>query len=132
MDKQIANLIEETRSKYGFLTFLILRENELRCGIVQNETPKMIMFYDMTKLKDDSQKKRFLRYGDEWWWQRNQSVPIDRYIGYRFDEFQWILRGYPKKSLQSALIGPTLKLSDLYLKRIKKKRIDIVNRSVKL
>lgn len=130
MDTKMNSFIEETRAQFGFLTFLVMKDGEVRCGIVQNETPKMIMFFDMTRLKDEDQKKRFLAYGDEWWWQRSQSVPVDRYIGSRFDEFQRILRGYPKKSLTES-IGPTMKLAELYLKRIKKKRIDIVNRSVK-
>lgn len=122
-------LIEETRAKYGFLTVLELVDGEMKWGIVQDETPKMIMFFDMTRLREESHRRAFLQYGDEWWWGRNQSIPVDRFIGPRFDQFQSILVGYPKKAIKST-IGPTISITNLYLKRIKKKRIDIVNRTI--
>lgn len=134
LNQTMQQQIEETRARHEFLTFLVLAsdkhssEPDIRCGIVQNETAKMIMFFDFEKIKSEDAKRRFLKYADEWWWESNQSTPIDSFIGDRFEEFLPALTGYPKKSLECDPIGPRFSLADQYLKRIKKKRVDIVNR----
>ena len=118
--------IAETRAKHEFLTFIILENNDFRVGVVQNETPKIIMMYDFGKIHEESLKRKFLKYGDIWWWERNQSLPIDVFIGESFDTYQPMLSGFPKKNI-SEIIGPTFSISELYLKRIKKKKIEIIN-----
>ena len=50
------------------------------------------------------------------------------YIGQDFDIFGDALTGYPKKSIEE-MHGPTISLQEQYLKRVKKKKIEIVNRS---
>lgn len=119
--------IEASRQKHEFLSFLIF-ENTVKVGIIQNETTKLIMFYDFERIHTPENKKIFLRYADEWWWGSNQQVPIDSFIGRPFDIFQPVLTGYPKKSIKE-IIGPTFSLQK-YLKRIKKKKIEILNRRV--
>jgi len=118
--------IQDIRLRHEFLTFLIM-ENEARVGIVQNETPKIIMFYDLEKIRDPHMRMMFLEFGDNWWWGRSQRVPIDRFIGNRFENFQSILVGYPKKSVKR-LVGPRFNLREQYLKRVKKKRIELIGR----
>jgi hypothetical protein len=125
-DSKTLQDIEETRLNHPFLTFLLV-DTEIHVGVIQNETPKIVMFYDFGKIVNEEDKKRFMKYADEWWWGRNQSVPVDSFIGNRFDRFKMILVGYPKKLIQST-IGPTFSLQEKYLKRVKKKKIDIISR----
>jgi hypothetical protein len=124
LDQDTLDKINIIRAQHEFLTFLVL-EHEIVFGIIQNETQKIMMLYNIEKLRDLKQRERFLRFGDEWWWESNQQIPIDSYIGNRFDEFRQILIGYPKKSVINQ-IGPTFNLSEQYLKRIKKKKIEIL------
>jgi len=128
LDDNTLSRIEETRAKHEFLTFLIM-DDKIKVGIVQNETLKFIMLYDFEKIRDEEAKKRFLAYADEWWWGSNQAVPVDSFIGEPFDEFQHALTGYPKKPVKQ-IIGPTFSLAEKYLKRVKKKRIEIINRDI--
>ena len=130
IDDNTRQMIEEARAKHLFLTFFILPENGIRCGVVQNETSKLIRFFDFEKIISEDAKARFLEYADEWWWESNQAMPVDRYIGERFDEFQPTLRGFPRKALLADPIGPTFSLAAKYLKRIKKRRVDIISRTV--
>lgn len=127
LDTETLKRIEETRKKYEFLTFLIL-ENDIVMGIVQNETPKLVMIYQLDRIRDQKLRELFLRFGDEWWWGSNQSVPVNTFIGQRFEAFQTCLGGYPKKAI-TKIIGPTFNLADKYLKRVKKKRVEIINSS---
>jgi hypothetical protein len=116
--------IEVIRTKYEFMTFVIFKDDMIY-GIVQNETPKILMVYQFDLLRTDEEKKGFLDFGNEWWWGSNHSVPINLFIGDRFELFEYALRGYPKKPIET-MIGPTFSLADRYLRRVRKKRIEIV------
>lgn len=131
LNEETTARIEETRKQHAFLTFLIMGNDDIKVGVVQNENMKIIMFYDFEKIRGEDEKKAFLEMADEWWWGSNQSVPVNAFNGDRFDRFQHALKGYPKKSIQDT-IGPTFSLQNQYLRRIKKKKIEIVNRRVPL
>jgi hypothetical protein len=126
LDKDTLTQIEETRAEHEFLTFLVLTSGEVKVGIIQNETQKTIMFYDFEKIRDTQQRRLFLQFGDNWWWGSNQALPVDSFIGENFDVFHSALLGYPKKSIDE-IHGPTISLQEQYLKRVKKKKIEIVN-----
>jgi len=129
IDEETRMNIEETRAKHEFLTFLIMESGEVKVGIIQNENMKMVMLYDFEKIRGKIKRKQFLEYGDEWWWGSNQSVPVDSFIGDDFDCYHPALTGYPKKSI-CQVIGPSFSIQEQYLKRIKKKKIEIINRPV--
>jgi len=119
------NQINESREKSPFLTYLLMESGEIKVGIIQNETQRHYYFYDLSKIKNTPQQKKFLEHGDKWWWDSGQLIPINFFIGKEFDEFQESLGGLPKKSV-SKVIGPCFSLSALYMKRIKKRRIEIL------
>ncbi len=128
LDSKTRAQIEETRAEHEFLTFLLLTSGEVKVGIIQNESPKMVLFYDYEKIRDSERQKLFLQLGDSWWWGSNQALPVDSFIGEDFDIFGSALTGYPKKSIDE-IHGPTISLQEQYLKRVKKKKIEIVNRA---
>ena len=128
LDSKTRAQIEETRAEHEFLTFLLLTSGEVKVGIIQNESPKMVLFYDYEKIRDSEHQKLFLQLGDSWWWGSNQALPVDSFIGEDFDIFGSSLTGYPKKSIDE-IHGPTISLQEQYLKRVKKKKIEIVNRA---
>lgn len=124
IDDQTLKEIESTRKKYEFMTFVATKD-DIIVGIVQNETPKLLMIYQFDLIRTTNEKEQFLRFGDEWWWGSNHSVPINLFIGDRFEHYEYILRGYPRKPIEE-MIGPTFSLADRYLRRIRKKKIEIV------
>lgn len=123
IDPQTLEDIEQTRQKYEFMTFVVLKD-DIVVGIVQNETPKILMIYQFDLLRTTEEKEQFLQFGDEWWWGSNHSVPINLFIGDRFEAFEYALRGYPRKPIET-MIGPTFSLAERYLRRVKKKKIEI-------
>jgi hypothetical protein len=124
IDEQTLREIENTRMKYEFMTFIVMKDNIL-VGIIQNETPKIIRIYEFDCIKSIEEKERFLQFGDEWWWGSNHSVPINMFIGDRFEQYEYCLHGYSRKSIED-MIGPTFSLADKYSRRVKKKRIEIL------
>ncbi len=123
IDEEILQEIEDTRTKYEFMTFVVLKD-DIVVGVVQNETPKILMIYQFDLLRTLDEKEQFLQFGDEWWWGSNHAVPINLFIGDRFETFEYVLRGYPRKPIEQ-LIGPTFNLAERYLRRVRKKRIEI-------
>jgi hypothetical protein len=121
-------LIEKTRAQHEFLSFMIMKDSdEWRCGVVQNGSTRFISFYDLSKI-EDRDKAIFMEYADRWWWESGMSLPIDCYIGRPFDRFHEALSVVPRKGLECDPIGPVYSITDHYLKRVKKRRIDLVNR----
>lgn len=127
--QDLRHRIEETRQKHEFITFLILDDpNDWRCGVVQNSNNRFISFYDLSKITAEESRERFLKMADNWWWQSGQKIPIDLYVGKAFDEFQHALTTLPRKSLCEDPIGPTYSITEHYLKRVKKKRVELITR----
>lgn len=124
IDEQTLSDITTTRQKYEFMTFVVMKD-DIIVGIVQNETPKLLMIYQFDMIKTTEEKEQFLKYGDDWWWGSNHIVPINLFIGDRFERYEYILRGYPRKPIEE-MIGPTFNLAERYKTRIKKKKIEIV------
>lgn len=121
--------IEETRAKHEFLTFLILKDDAgWKCGVVQNVNNRFITFYDISKIRDEKALSRFMALADRWWWESSMALPIDAFIGPEFDEFRDALSTLPKKTLSKDPIGPVYSITEHYLKRVKKRRIELVNR----
>ena len=128
IDLETEKKITETRTKSPFLTYLVMASGEVKVGIIQNETQRHINFYDLSKIKETPQQRRFMEFGDRWWWDSGQTIPINFFIGMGFDEFQESLIGLPKKSVDK-VIGPSFSLSALYMKRIKKRRVEILSQA---
>ena len=117
------NIISE-REENEFLTYVILDNDQVKCGIIQNVIAKFYMFYDLDSIREERLKKRFLYYGNKWWWESNRTVPIDAFIGKDFDIFSENLSGVPKKTIKQ-VIGPVFSYME-QIKRVKKKRIEIL------
>lgn len=124
INDELLERIEKIRSEdKEYLTFLIM-DSKVVYGIVQNETPKIMMFYDATKLTTEEEKKIFFKFADEWWYMSNHMIPIESFIGERFNYFHKILKGYPKKGIKQ-IVGPTFSMEQ-YSKRIKKRKIEFL------
>jgi hypothetical protein len=125
----MASEIDETEidtliDTYPFLSAISYRE-EWFVGIIQNIENQFVWFYDLQKLKTPDEKRRFLEYGSEWHSFSNMEIPIEMFIGDRFEEFQHSLRGFARKQVED-IRGHQVNLSETFERRIKKKKIDLV------
>jgi len=121
--------IAQLREKHEFLTFILLDDDtEWKCGIVQNINKKFLTFYDMDKIQTKSLLTKFISYADKWWWESGLLLPIDCFIGQEFDIFQHAINIFPIKSLANDPIGPVYSITDNYLTRVRKRKIDLITR----
>ena len=118
--------IDALKDKYPFLSLVQVGKFE-HVGIIQNADIKVLSMYcfdSIPKLLIND----FLNNGSEWWWESNSKLPINIFIGKKFDRFKNSLKTYSTKDC-TVVFGPITKLSDLTKdRRIRRKTIQLVRR----
>lgn len=133
IDEALQSNIDETRDKHQFITFFVLTNGNWKCGVVQNGSTRYIAFYDFAKIEEESRGK-FIKLADQWWWESGMTLPLDTYVrkifGKRFkqefQEFYPALTMIHRRYLAMEPIGPVFSLTENYIKRIKKKRRELL------
>ena len=70
----------------------------------------------------------FLDYGRDWWWESNRKLPVNMFIGEKFQVFSASLRSYSMKETE-VVFGPITKLSDLLnVKRLRRKTVQLIRK----
>jgi len=110
---------------YPFLS-AIKYNTKWAVGIIQNVENPFIWFYDFDKLKLPEHRKEFLFYGNDWYLGSDMEIPIEMFIGAKFDKFQFALRGFARKQITDEIKGHQVNLSETFERRIKKKKIDLI------
>ena len=98
-------------------------------GIVQNQDNQVISFYDYGRIMSPQDKMKFLKLGEIWWYESNRKIPINIFIKREFKYFRTTLVSLNSKDVE-IVHGPTLRLSDIAKKRIKRRTIQLVRKPV--
>ena len=121
-------IFKTLKDKFPFLS-LIRRGDMEFVGIVQNQDNHVISFYDYGRLMSPQDKMSFLKYGEIWWYESNRKIPINIFIKGDFRYFRTTLVSLNSKDVE-IVHGPTLRLSDIAKKRIKRRTIQLVRRPI--
>ena len=116
------------KDKFPFLSLIQKGDLEF-VGIVQNEDANVISFYDYNRLMSPQDKMRFLNCGDTWWNESNRKMPINIFLKGDFRYFRTTLITLNSKDVK-IVHGPTVKLSEISRKRVKRRTIQLVRRPV--
>ena len=121
-------IFKTLRDKFPFLS--LIRKGELEyVGIVQNQDNNVISFYDYGRLMSPQDKMRFLKCGEIWWYESNRKLPINIFLKGDFRYFRTTLVTLNSKDIH-IVEGPTVKLSEISKKRIKRRTIQLVRRPI--
>ena len=116
------------RDKFPFLS--LIRKGDLEfVGIIQNEDANVISFYDYGRLMLPQDKMRYLKCGETWWHESNRKLPINIFLKGEFRYFRTTLVTLNSKDVE-IVHGPTVKLSEISKKRVKRKTIQLVRRPI--
>ena len=116
------------KDKFPFLS--LIRKGDLEyVGIVQNEDVNVISFYDYGRLIMPQDKMHFLKCGEIWWHESNRKLPINIFLKGDFRYFRTTLITLNVKAVE-IVHGPTVKLSEISKKRVKRRTIQLVRRPV--
>mgnify|MGYP001104995846 FL=1 len=114
------------RDKFPFLSLIHKGDMEF-VGIVQNQDSNVISFYDYGRLMQPQDKMRYLKCGEIWWYESNRKLPINIFLKGDFKYFRTTLVTLSSKDVQ-IVEGPTVKLSDISKKRVKRRTIQLVRK----
>ena len=113
-----------------FITCIKCAEEEY-VGIIINLDFQVTSIYDFSVLKNDVEKQRFLELGEIWWWESNRKIPINIFLKSDMIEFRPLIKTFNSKDI-SILFGPTVSLSEIAEKRVKRKSIQLVKNPKKI
>ena len=116
------------RDKFPFLSLIHKADMEF-VGIVQNQDNNVISFYDYGRLMQPQDKMRYLKCGEIWWYESNRKIPINIFLKGDFRYFRSVLITLNSKDVE-IVHGPTVRLSDIAKKRVKRKTIQLVRRPI--
>ena len=114
------------RDKFPFLS-LIQKDDMEFVGIVQNQDTNVISFYDYGRLMSPRDKMQFLKHGETWWYESNRKIPINIFLKGDFRYFRTTLVTLNSKDIK-IVHGPTVRLSDISKKRVKRRTIQLVRK----
>ena len=119
-------IFKTLRDKFPFLSLIKKGDMEF-VGIVQNQDNNVISFYDYGRLMQPQDKMRYLKCGEIWWYESNRKLPINIFLKGDFKYFRTTLVTLSSKDVQ-IVEGPTVKLSDISKKRVKRRTIQLVRK----
>ena len=94
-------------------------------GIVINFDNFVTSIYDISVIKSDNEKRIFLELGESWWWESNRKIPINIFLKAEMQPFRYSIKTFNSKDIM-LVFGPTVNLSEIAEKRIKRKSIQLV------
>jgi len=118
--------IKELLEKFPFLTYIVYGGMDY-IGIIQNTGDIVTTLYDYSLIKTVESKKKFLEYGDNWWWESNRIVPINVFLKAEWQEFRPCLRTLVTKDVDIKY-DPKLSLKDVAASKSKRRSITLINK----
>ena len=118
------NKTEEFQNTFPFITCIRCCDDEY-VGIILNNDIQVNSIYDFSVLKMEEHQRRFLELGEIWWWESNRKIPINIFLKADMIPFRPIIKTFNSKDV-SIVFGPTVNLSEIAEKRIKRKSIQLV------
>ncbi len=94
-------------------------------GIVINFDNFVTSIYDISSIRSEDERKIFLEMGEVWWWESNRKIPINIFLKKEMQVFRYAIKTFNSKDVE-LLFGPSVNLSEIAEKRIKRKSIQLV------
>jgi len=115
-------------TNYPFIS--CIKSNDIEyVGIIINFDNYVASIYDIAAIKNDGERRVFLELGETWWWESNRKIPINIFLKKEMQHFKYSIKTLNSKDVE-LLFGPTVNLSEIAEKRIKRKSIQLI-RSIK-
>jgi hypothetical protein len=112
------------QNNYPFVSCVKSNDTEY-VGIVINFDNFVTSIYDITSIKTEDERKIFLEMGEIWWWESNRKIPINIFLKKEMQLFRYAIKTFNSKDVE-LIFGPTVNLSEIAEKRIKRKSIQLV------
>ncbi len=122
----MGNLTEHLQEHLPFISVLHYGTEEY-VGIIINQDQYVTSFYDLGILRTPEEQARLLELGEVWWWESNRQMPINIFLRTEIAEFKFAIKTFNSKDVR-VILGPIVNLSNLSLKRVKRKNVQLVRK----
>ena len=119
-------LTKDIQENFPFLSVVTYGGNEY-IGIIINQDVTVTSMYIYTAIKSEPEQRKFLELGDIWWWESNRLIPINIFLRKEIEHFKYCIMTMNSKDVK-VTIGPCVNLSNLAVKRIKRRSVQLVRR----
>ena len=119
-------ITENLQENFPFISVLKHVDKEY-VGIIINQDSQITSMYDYSFLRTEQEKAKFLELGDVWWWESNRMIPINIFLRKEIEHFKYCIMTMNSKDVK-VTIGPCVNLSNLAVKRIKRRSVQLVRR----
>jgi hypothetical protein len=119
-------LTKDIQENFPFLSVVTYGGNEY-IGIIINQDVTVTSMYIYTAIKSEPEQRTFLELGDIWWWESNRLIPINIFLRKEIEHFKYCIMTMNSKDVK-VTIGPCVNLSNLAVKRIKRRSVQLVRR----
>jgi len=110
--------------QHPFIT--CIRSNNIEyVGIIINFDNYVASIYDIATIRTENEKRQFLDLGEVWWWESNRKIPINIFLKSEMQDFKYSIKTFNSKDIE-LVFGPTVNLSEIAEKRVKRKSIQLV------
>jgi hypothetical protein len=118
---------KDFQSNYPFVSCIKLNDAEY-VGIIINFDNQITSLYDIGVLRSDEERRAILELGEIWWWESNRKIPINIFLKKEMTIFKYCIKTFNSKDAD-LVFGPTVNLSEIAEKRIKRKSIQLIRTS---
>jgi hypothetical protein len=121
-------ITENLQQNFPFISVVNHVEHEY-VGIIINQDAQVTSMYDYSSIKTDEEKSRFIELGEVWWWESNRQIPINIFLLKEILPFRYSIRNFSTKDVK-VILGPCTSLNDIIVKRIKRRSITLVRKTI--
>ena len=114
----------EFQTNHPFITCIKSNDTEY-VGLIINFDEFVTSIYDISVIRTQEEKQLFLSMGETWWWESNRKIPINIFLLREMQPFRYSIKTFNSKDIE-VVFGPTVNLSEIAEKRIKRKSIQLV------
>lgn len=118
------NKDQEFQDNFPFISCIKSNDDEY-IGIILNHDNNVISIYDFGIMRTDAEKQSFLELGETWWWESNRKIPINIFLKREMAVYRPYIKTFNSKDIV-IVFGPSVNLSEIAEKRIKRKSIQLV------
>ena len=119
-------LTKDIQENFPFLSVVTYGGIEY-IGIIINQDSTVTSMYIYTDIRSEKEQKAFLALGDVWWWESNRLIPINIFLRGEIEPFRYAIMTMNSKDVKIS-IGPCVNISNLAVKRIKRKSVQLVRK----
>tara|TARA_B100000676_G_scaffold66401_1_gene66338 strand:- start:1004 stop:1372 length:369 start_codon:yes stop_codon:yes gene_type:complete len=119
-------LLDDIEKNYPFISVVEYGGNEY-VGVINNQDTAITSMFIFTEISNAKSKEKFIELCKTWWFESNRMIPIGIYLRQEMAPFKQNMMMMNTKDV-SVKIGPVTSLSNLAMKRSKRKSVQLVRK----